>query len=52
MKKAWIPNQVGDDKVLGFPINTFGNDSGCAFGNDKRIKYRDSSISPGMTLQH
>jgi len=52
-KKAWIPNQVGDDigvffgddKVLGSPIKDFGDDSmvvfeddsGCAFEDDRSV---------------
>ncbi len=34
VKKAWIPNQVGDDKLLGSSIKDFEDDSGCAFEDD------------------
>jgi hypothetical protein len=31
-RKTWIPDQVGDDKKSGFPIDTFGNDRGSREG--------------------
>jgi len=45
VKKAWIPNQVGDDNGMvfgddsycGSSIKDFEDDSGCAFEDDKSV---------------
>ena len=45
-RKHWIPNQVGDDKLLGSSIKDFGYDSGCAFENESGGHSRESG-NPG-----
>jgi hypothetical protein len=43
--KKGIHSSIGLSNDSGFPIDTFGNDKGCTFGNDKESEGMTGMVS-------